>query len=247
LLWLMMTIVRKWSSMSLVSLALVLGSMFLNMEVEWARKTVLIYQMLKPCHVRMKVACTALHQAFVLNSSQGPSQNKAMHNMIMDNSPSQWEPDVCTHSGWRSASNIHKWLSSWKLPGLMRKYHWIVASHFGLEERIVSLRNMEIEKTSCWKHPGTHRTGGCVTWDIVCFQVSKTSQFSPTTHNWAVNLPAKQLHLSECLSSWSSKTYLFTFLYNHLWLESTYFFAGLLEGIRKGGELQVDEKTQTHN
>jgi hypothetical protein len=30
----MMTIVRKWSSMSSVSLALALGSMFLNMEVE---------------------------------------------------------------------------------------------------------------------------------------------------------------------------------------------------------------------
>jgi hypothetical protein len=62
-----------------------------------------------------------------------------------------------------------------------------------------------------------------------------------------VNLPAKQLHLSELLSSWSSKACLFTFLYNHLWLESTYFFTGLLKGIRKGGELQVDEKTQTHN
>jgi hypothetical protein len=43
------------------------------------RKTVVMYQMLKPCNVCMKVAYKVLHQAFILNSSQGLSQNIAMH------------------------------------------------------------------------------------------------------------------------------------------------------------------------
>jgi hypothetical protein len=62
-----------------------------------------------------------------------------------------------------------------------------------------------------------------------------------------VNLPAKLLHLLELWSSWVSKPCLFTFFYKHLQVESTYSFTDLLKGIRKGRELQLDEKTQTHN
>jgi hypothetical protein len=65
--------------------------------------------------------------------------------------------------GRGKASNIHKCTEFLKASRVDKEIPLArVASHFGLEERIVSLRNMKIEKTICWKHPGTHRTGDCV-------------------------------------------------------------------------------------